>query len=99
MVGCPEYATPECGNPLEFVVHAKAGERILEGLLADAVERLRDEDSADDVRIFKRSAGPADRSSGCQEDYLVGRGGRFGRLADILIPFLVTRQLICGAER
>jgi proteasome accessory factor A len=79
----PEYATPECGNPLELIVHDKAGERILEGLFADDVQRLRDEGSADDVRIFKRSAGPADRPSGCQEDYLVGRGGRFGRLADI----------------
>jgi len=97
VAGCPEYATPECGNPLELIVHDKAGERILEGLLADAGQRLRDEGRADDVRIFKCSAGPADSSSGCQEDYLVGRGGRFGRLADILIPFLVTRQLICGA--
>ena len=96
-VSRPEYATPECGDPLGLVVHDKAGERILEGLLADAGQRLRDEGSADDIRIFKRSAGPAGSSSGCQEDYLVSRGGRFGRLADILIPFLVTRQLICGA--
>jgi proteasome accessory factor A len=97
MAGCPEYATPECGNPLELVVHDKAGDRILEGLLADAAQRLREEGSTGEVRIFKRSAGLADGSSGCQEDYLVARGGRFGRLTDILIPFLVTRQLICGA--
>jgi proteasome accessory factor A len=96
VVGRPEYATPECGNPVELIVHDKAGERILEGLLADAGQRLRDEGSAGDIRIFKRGAGPAGGSSGCQEDYLVGRGGRFGRLADFLIPFLVTRQLICG---
>jgi proteasome accessory factor A len=29
----------------------------------------------------------------------VGRHGEFGRLADILIPFLVTRQIICGAGK
>ena len=29
----------------------------------------------------------------------VSRHGEFGRLADILIPFLVTRQLICGAGK
>jgi proteasome accessory factor A len=29
----------------------------------------------------------------------VGRHGEFSRLADILIPFLVTRQLICGAGK
>src|SRR6266705_1900334 len=33
------------------------------------------------------------------ENYLVGRHGEFGRLADILIPFLVTRQIICGAGK
>jgi proteasome accessory factor A len=93
----PEYATPECGGPLDLIVHDKAGERILEGLLADAEQRLRDEGVDGDIRVFKRGAGPAGSSSGCQEDYLVGRGGRFGRLADILIPFLVTRQLTCGA--
>ena len=27
------------------------------------------------------------------------RHGEFGRLADVLIPFLVTRQLICGAGK
>jgi proteasome accessory factor A len=96
-VSQPEYATPECVGPLDLIVHDKAGERILEGLLADASQRLRDEGSADDIRIFKRSAGPAGSPSGCQEDYLVSRGGRFGRLADILVPFLVTRQLTCGA--
>ena len=29
----------------------------------------------------------------------MGRHGEFGRLADILIPFLVTRQVICGAGK
>jgi proteasome accessory factor A len=96
VAGRPEYATPECGNPLELIVHDKAGERILEELLADSARRLHDEGSAREVRLFKRRAGPADGSSGCREDYLIGRGVRFGRLADILIPFLVTRQLICG---
>src|SRR6185295_10947348 len=33
------------------------------------------------------------------EIYLFTRHGEFGRLADVLIPFLVTRQLICGAGK
>ena len=37
----PEYATPECDHVRQLVVHDKAGERILEGLVADAQERLR----------------------------------------------------------
>ena len=81
----------------DLVVHDKAGERILEGLLEDAGQRLREEGDAGGISVLKTSAGPAGSSYGCQEDYLVARRGEFGRLADILIPFLVTRQLICGA--
>jgi proteasome accessory factor A len=93
----PEYATPECGNAPELVVHAKAGERILEGLLVDAGQRLREEGTAGDISVFKSNAGREGSPYGCQEDYLVGRRAEFGRLADTLIPFLVTRQIICGA--
>ena len=93
----PEYATPGCGSALDLVVHDKAGERILEGLLADADQRLRDEGIAGDISVFKSSTDPAGNSFGCQENYLVGGHATFGRLADILIPFLVTRQIICGA--
>jgi proteasome accessory factor A len=95
-VSHPEYATPDCGNVLDLVVHAKAGERILEGLLVNAVQRLRDDGISGDISLFKGPADPAGTSSGCQETYLAGRRGTFGRLADIVIPFLVTRQIICG---
>jgi proteasome accessory factor A len=97
MAGLPEYATPECGGPLDLIVHDKAGERIMEGLLADASQRLRDEGSAGDIRVFKRSAGPADSSPEFHEEYLVSRNCERFRLVGILIPFLVTRQLTCGA--
>src|ERR671917_423335 len=39
----PEYATAECDDLSELVVHDKAGERILEGLLVDAEQRLAGE--------------------------------------------------------
>jgi proteasome accessory factor A len=92
-----EYATPECASAPDLVVHDKAGERILEGLAEDAGQRLREEGDAGDISVLKISADPAGSSYGCQEDYLLARRGEFGRLADVLIPFLVTRQLICGA--
>src|SRR5664280_546205 len=82
----PEYATPECDSLVDLVTHDKAGERTLEGLLMDAERRLREE-------------GIAGNTYGCHENYLVGRHGEFSRLADVLIPFLVTRQLICGAGK
>ncbi|MFH9724873.1 Pup--protein ligase [Streptomyces sp. NPDC017254] len=95
----PEYATPECDDLTELVTHDKAGERILEGLLVDAERRLHEEGIAGDVYLFKNNTDSAGNSYGCHENYLVARHGEFSRLADILIPFLVTRQLICGAGK
>ncbi|HEX7104719.1 MAG TPA: Pup--protein ligase [Acidothermaceae bacterium] len=95
----PEYATPECDNVVDLVVHDKAGERTLEGLLVDAERRLREEGIAGDIYLFKNNTDSAGNSYGCHENYLVARQGEFGRLADVLIPFLVTRQIICGAGK
>jgi proteasome accessory factor A len=95
----PEYATPECDSVVDLVVHDKAGERILEGLLMDAERRLREEGIAGDIYLFKNNTDSAGNSYGCHENYLVGRHGEFSRLADVLIPFLVTRQIICGAGK
>ncbi len=95
----PEYATPECDSLPSLVAHDKAGERILEGLVLDAEKRLHDEGIAGDIFLFKNNTDSAGNSYGCHENYLVGRHGEFSRLADVLIPFLVTRQLICGAGK
>jgi proteasome accessory factor A len=65
----------------------------------DAEKRLHDEGIAGDIYLFKNNTDSAGNSYGCHENYLVGRHGEFGRLADVLIPFLVTRQLICGAGK
>ncbi len=95
----PEYATPECDSLAGLVAHDKAGERILEGLVVDAEKRLHDEGIAGEIYLFKNNTDSAGNSYGCHENFLVGRHGEFSRLADVLIPFLVTRQLICGAGK
>ena len=95
----PEYATPECDDIEELVAHDRAGERILEGLMVDAEQRLHEEGIAGDIYLFKNNTDSAGNSYGCHENYLVGRHGEFSRVADVLIPFLVTRQLTCGAGK
>ncbi|MDK3254882.1 Pup--protein ligase [Blastococcus capsensis] len=95
----PEYATAECDDLTELVVHDKAGERILEGLLVDAEQRLAEEGVTGDIYLFKNNTDSAGNSYGCHENYLVGRHGEFGRLADVLIPFLVSRQIVVGAGK
>jgi proteasome accessory factor A len=95
----PEYATPECDLIREVVAHDKAGERILEHLLAAAELRLHEEGIAGDVYLFKNNTDSAGNSYGCHENYLVARHGEFARMADVLIPFFVTRQIWCGAGK
>jgi proteasome accessory factor A len=95
----PEYATPECDDVLDLVAHDKAGERILEGLLAHAGLLLAEQGIAGEMYLFKNNTDSAGNSWGCHENYLVDRHGDFGRLTTILAPFLVTRQIICGAGK
>ncbi|HEU4526301.1 MAG TPA: Pup--protein ligase, partial [Actinomycetota bacterium] len=95
----PEYATPECDQILDVVAHDKAGERILEALLAAAEVRLHEEGISGQVYLFKNNTDSAGNSYGCHENYLVARQGEFGRMADILIPYFVTRQMWCGAGK
>jgi proteasome accessory factor A len=89
----PEYAI------IDLVTHDKAGERILESLLASAEQRLHEEGIAGQIYLFKNNTDSAGNSYGCHENYLVSRHGEFSRLADVLIPFLVTRQIIAGAGK
>ena len=95
----PEYATPECDDIASLVAHATAGERVLEGLLVDAQQRLADEGITGEVYLFKNNTDSAGNSYGCHENYLIGRHGEFTRMADVLIPFLVSRQIITGAGK
>src|SRR5947209_5631068 len=95
----PEYATPECDVLTDLIAHDKAGERILEALLTAAELRLHDEGISGDVFLFKNNTDSAGNSYGCHENYLVARQGEFARIADVLIPFFVTRQIYCGAGK
>ncbi len=95
----PEYATAECDNLTQLVTHDRAGERVLEDLLIDAEQRLADEGIGGDIYLFKNNTDSAGNSYGCHENYLIVRAGEFSRISDVLLPFLVTRQLICGAGK
>ena len=95
----PEYATAECDSLTQLVTHDRAGERVLEELLIDAEQRLGEEGIGGDIYLFKNNTDSAGNSYGCHENFLVVRAGEFSRISDVLLPFLVTRQLICGAGK
>jgi proteasome accessory factor A len=95
----PEYATPECDSIYDLVVHDKAGERILEQLLESAEQRLREEGIRGIIYLFKNNTDSAGNSYGCHENYLTSRRDDFSHYAEVLIPFLVSRQIYAGAGK
>ena len=95
----PEYATAECDDIRQLITYDRGGERILEGLVADAQQRLEVEGIPGSIHLFKNNTDSAGNSYGCHENYLVRRQGDFTRLADILVPFLITRQVLTGAGK
>lgn len=95
----PEYATAECDGLEQLIAHDRAGELILHDLVMEAQSRLTLEGYAGKIFLFKNNVDSAGNSYGSHENYLITRRGEFNRVADILIPFLVTRQLIAGAGK
>ena len=95
----PEYATPECDSIYDLVVHDKAGERILEQLLESAEQRLREEGIRGIIYLFKNNTDSAGNSYGCHENYLTSRRDDFSHYAEVLIPFLVSRQIYAGSGK
>jgi proteasome accessory factor A len=95
----PEYATPECDLLHDLVAHDKAGERILEGLLDSAEQRLAEEGIRGDIYLFRNNTDSAGNSYGCHENYLTSRRDELAHYTEVLIPFLVSRQIYAGAGK
>ncbi|TXJ07700.1 MAG: Pup--protein ligase [Aeromicrobium sp.] len=95
----PEYATAEGDDLTELVAQDRAGERILEGLMVEAQDRLKADGVDGEIYLFKNNTDSVGNSYGCHENFLIARDDQLSHLTDLFIPFLVTRQLICGAGK
>ncbi|GAB4441384.1 MAG: depupylase/deamidase Dop [Chloroflexi bacterium OHK40] len=101
----PEYCTPECGSPLALVAADKAGERILAACQA-RINGSGVLPAGCQLRLYKNNSDHKGNSYGCHENYLVPPGlyealvaPGSALLARGLLPFLVTRQIFCGAGK
>ncbi len=92
----PEYSTPECSNPREIIRYEKAGERIVEACL-ELANRLRQKE--EEIFLYKNNTDGKGNSYGYHENYLIPRSIPFEKIMEQLIPFLVTRQIYCGAGK
>jgi len=95
----PEYATPECDQVSDVVTHDKAGEWVLAQLVQGAEERLHEEGIKGEIFLFKNNTDSAGNSYGCHENYLTDREDDFVRHTQVLIPFLISRQVYSGAGK
>lgn len=92
----PEYSTPECSDVVELIIHEKAGEKILEMSRVEASNRMS---SPREILLYKNNSDKKGNSYGYHENYLMSRSTSFRRTSEVLIPFLVTRQIYTGAGK
>ncbi|WJZ02635.1 Pup--protein ligase [Corynebacterium freiburgense] len=95
----PEYATPECDSIAQLLTYDKAGDQIVDQLAQQAEISLAQEGIAGQVFLFKNNVDSFGNSYGCHENYLVSRSTVLRTLGNVLLPFLITRQLLVGAGK
>ena len=95
----PEYATAECDNLSDLIKQDQAGDRIVEELAVSAEIRLNSEGIKGQIHLFKNNMDAAGNSYGCHENFSVSRKMNFEEVTESIIPFLITRQIFCGAGK
>jgi proteasome accessory factor A len=91
----PEYSSPEVTSPLDAVIWDKAGERVM----AEAARLASRLPNSSPIQLYKNNVDNKGASYGCHENYLMSRATPFPDIVRHLIPFFVSRQVVCGAGR
>jgi proteasome accessory factor A len=92
----PEFSTPECSNVFDLLRYEKAGERIL-NLSRMGANQLLPADRT--IIIYKNNSDQKGNSYGYHENYLMDRRTPFQTIVEQFTPFLVSRQIFCGAGK
>ncbi|MFG6302338.1 Pup--protein ligase, partial [Corynebacterium hesseae] len=93
----PEVATAECDSLSQLIAYERAGDAMVNRMAVQAEEALAAEGEKRAVYLFKNNVDSAGNSYGCHENYLIGRHVVLKDLGKALLPFMISRQLICGA--
>jgi proteasome accessory factor A len=91
----PEYSTPECSNPREIVAYERAGDTFVAECLASLNTSLGE----DEFLVYRNNSDGKGNSFGYHENYLISRKIPFEHIAQVLLPFFVSRQIFCGAGK
>lgn len=102
----PEYCTAECTSLFDLIAQDKAGERILMEIFSRPKTEMAREFEAKKILLFKNNVqyGSDDDDDkkkpvtfGCHENFLTEAKLGVEDLGQVLIPFLVARQIFSGA--
>ena len=91
----PEYSSPEVTTPRAAVRWDRAGDAVA---LA-SVRLLASRPGLPPVNLYKNNTDGKGQSYGTHENYLMPRRTPFADIVRHVIPFFVTRQVLCGAGR
>lgn len=91
----PEYSTPECSNPREIVAYERAGDQVV----AECLANLNASVGEDEFLIYRNNSDGKGNSFGYHENYLISRKIPFEHIAQVLMPFFVSRPIFCGAGK
>ncbi|MDY3127592.1 MAG: Pup--protein ligase [Corynebacterium sp.] len=93
----PEIATAECDSLSQLLAYERAGDAIINELAIRAEEALRETRQAQALFLFKNNVDSQGNTYGCHENYLISRHVVLKDISRALMPFMITRQLMCGA--
>lgn len=90
----PEYSAPETTSALQGVLYDRAGVTI-----ARRIMQAASENGGEPLVLVKNNVDGKGATYGTHENYQVPRSIDLDDLIRALIPFLVTRPILCGAGR
>lgn len=93
----PEYATAECDSLWDLLAQVRGGAQILSGMAEQANESLQQRGIDARIHLFGNNQDSEGSSYGCHENYLLRRSRDFRDIADSLVSFFATRQIVTGA--
>ena len=92
----PELSTPECSDAMQCLLYDRAAEEILIRSMTAATQLLPE---GEQLLVHKNNSDGKANSYGCHENYLLDREVPFGRIVRHILPFFVSRQIMCGAGK
>ncbi|MBI5958708.1 MAG: proteasome accessory factor PafA2 family protein [Chloroflexi bacterium] len=106
-VGHAEWGLPECRSGYEAAVYDKASDHLfLHSVVPMAEKRLLQDGYVGKLVVAKNNADSFGATYGCHENYqmqrnaeLLGEVDFLRYMAHSLIPFLVSRTILCGSGR